>query len=146
MSMMLVAAVLFIYGHYRYGTVYIALQELNKGNYEKAEKLISKIKNSDTLNKRQKSYYHFIRGAITSNNKDWEKSYSQWSKALEIGLRTENDTSIALLNLAHIELERKNFKEANELIKKIRGLNLKPLIESEVDRIQNEINVAQQHA
>lgn len=144
MSMMIIAAGLFVYGHYRYGTVYIAFQELKKGNYEKAEKLISKIKNPDILNKGQKSYYHFTQGAIASNNEDWEKSYSEWSKAIDIGLRTENDTSIALLNLANVELERKNFEKANEFIKKTSELNLKPLIKSEVDRIQNEINIAQQ--
>lgn len=144
MSMMLIAAGLFIYGYYRYGTVYVAFQELKKGNYNKAEKLISKIKNPDILNKAQKSYYHFTQGAIASNNEDWDKSYSEWSKALNTGLRTENDISIALVNLANVELERKNFKEANEFIEKTRELKLKPLIKSETDRIQNEINVAQQ--
>ncbi|WCO03604.1 tetratricopeptide repeat protein [Psychroserpens ponticola] len=144
MSMMLLAAGLIIYGHYRYGTVYIAFQELKKENYDKAEKLISKIKNPDLLSKGQKSYYHFTQGAIASNNDEWEKSYSEWSKAIEIGLRTENDTSIALLNLANVELERKNFDKANDFIAKVRELNLKPLVKSETDRIQNEINVAQQ--
>lgn len=144
MTMMLVAAGLFIYGHYRYGTVYVAFQELKKGRYEKAEKLISKIKNPDILSKGQKSYYHFTQGAIASHKEDWGKSYSEWSKALDIGLRTENDTSIALLNLANVEFERKNFDKANAFIKKTRALNLKPLIASEVDRIQNEINLAQQ--
>ena len=143
MSMMLIAAGLFIFGYYRYGTVYVAFQELKKGNYDKAEKLASKIKNPDMLSKGQKSYYHFTQGAIASNNEDWDKSYSEWNKALTIGLRTENDTSIALLNLANVELERKNFEKANEFIKKTRELNLKPLLESEADRIQNEINVAQ---
>lgn len=144
MSMMFLAAGLIIYGHYRYGTVYIAFQELKKENYDKAEKLISKIKNPDLLSNGQKSYYHFIQGAIASNKDEWEKSYFEWSKAIEIGLRTENDTSIALLNLANVELERKNFDKANDFIAKVRGLNIKPLVKSETDRIQNEIKVAQQ--
>ncbi|WP_299335052.1 hypothetical protein [uncultured Psychroserpens sp.] len=144
MTFMLAAAGLFIYGHYKYGTVYIAFQELKKGKYKKAEKLISKVKNPEKLSKGQKGYYHFIQGAIASDNEDWEKSYSEWNEALKIGLRTENDTSIAFLNLANIELERKNFEKANEYIKKTKALNLKPLIASEADRIQNEINTAQQ--
>ena len=144
MSMMFIAAGLLIYGHFRYGNVYVAFQELKKENYDKAEKLINNIKNPNTLSKSQKSYYHFTLGLLASNSQDWEKSYSELSKALDVGLRTENDTSIALLNLANVELERKNYGQANEFIKKTRKFNLKPLIESETNRIQNEINVAQQ--
>ena len=39
MSMMLGAAALLFFGHYRYGTVYEAFQQLKKENYAKAEKL-----------------------------------------------------------------------------------------------------------
>ncbi|MEC3906837.1 hypothetical protein VOI54_07390 [Tamlana sp. 2201CG12-4] len=62
---------------------------------------------------------------------------------MRIGLRTENDKSIVLLNLANIELLKKNYNEANKYIKKVRRLDLKPLVESEANRIENEINVAQ---
>jgi len=144
MSMMIVAAALFIYGYFKYGTVYAAFQQVKKENLKKAEKLISKVKNPDLLSKEHKSYYHFTTGIIALEKKEWEKSYSELTKALNIGLRTENDTSIVLLNLANIELERKNFTQANEFIKKVKELNLKTMVESETNRIENEIIVAQQ--
>jgi len=144
MALVLFSAILFIYGYFKYGTVYVAFQELKKGNNDKAEKLISKIKNPKILNKGQKSYYHFIQGVMASNREDWEKSYSEFTQALNIGLRTKNDTSIVLLHLANIEFERKNFDQANAFIKKVRAFDLKPLIESETDKLENEISVAQQ--
>ncbi|MFY7712403.1 hypothetical protein ACOSQB_17450, partial [Tenacibaculum sp. MEBiC07804] len=51
MSIMLIAGGLFIYGYFKYGTVYAAFQQIKKDNVEKAEELISKIKNPDKLTK-----------------------------------------------------------------------------------------------
>ncbi|MFY7709043.1 hypothetical protein ACOSQB_00330, partial [Tenacibaculum sp. MEBiC07804] len=121
-----------------------AFQQIKKDNVEKAEELISKIKNPDKLTKGHKSYYYFTTGIIALEKKQFEKSHSDLTQALNIGLRTENDKSIVLLNLANIELLRNDFDKATEYIKKIRELNLKPLVESETNRIEKEINVAQQ--
>ncbi|WP_197276691.1 hypothetical protein [Mangrovimonas sp. ST2L15] len=144
MSMMLIAGGLFIYGYFKYGTVYAAFQQIKKDNVKKAEELISKIKNPDKLTKGHKSYYYFTTGIIALEKKEFEKSHSDLTQALNIGLRTENDKSIVLLNLANIELLRNDFDKATEFIKKVRELNLKPLVESETNRIEKEINVAQQ--
>lgn len=144
MAMMLIAGVLFIYGYFKYGTVYAAFQQMKKDNIKKAEELISKIKNPDKLTKGHKSYYYFTTGIIALEKKEFEKSHSDLTQALNIGLRTENDKSIVLLNLANIELLRKDFNKATDYIKKVRELNLKPLVESETNRIEKEINVAQQ--
>jgi len=143
MSMMLLAAGLIIYGYFKYGTVYAAFQQMKKDNIKKAEELITKIKNPDILSKGQKSYYYFTTGIIALEKQELEKSYSELTKALNIGLRTENDKSIVLLNLANIELIRKNFNQASEFIERVRELNLKPMVESETDRIENEIIAAQ---
>lgn len=143
MVMMLIAGVLFIYGYFKYGTVYAAFQQVKKDNIKKAEELISKIKNPDKLTKGHKSYYYFTTGIIALEKKEFEKSHSDLTQALNIGLRTENDKSIVLLNLANIEFLRKDFNKATDYIKKVRELNLKPLVESETNRIEKEINVAQ---
>jgi hypothetical protein len=142
--MLLLCAGLFAYGYFKAGTVYIAFQALKKEDYEKAEILINKIKDPEKLSKGQKSYYYFSQGAIAAKKNDWDKSYTELNKALAIGLRTENDTAIVLLNLANTELERKNFKEANDFMTKLNTFELKSLVKSEADRIQNEIDNALQ--
>ena len=139
MSIMLIAGGLFIYGYFKYGTVYAAFQQIKKDNVKKAEELISKIKNPDKLTKGHKSYYYFTTGIIALEKKDFEKSHSDLTQALDIGLRTENDKSIVLLNLANVELLREDYNKAIEYIKKVRQLKLKPLVESETNRIEKEI-------
>ena len=144
MAMMLIAGGLFIYGYFKYGTVYAAFQEVKKDNIKKAEALISKIKNPEKLSKGHKSYYYFTTGIIALEKKDFEKSHLDLTQALQIGLRTENDKSIVLLNLANIEFLRKNYDNANAYIKKVRELDLKPLVELETNRIEKEISLAQE--
>ncbi len=144
MALSLIGAVLFVYGYFKYGTVYAAFQELKKENFERAEKLISKIKNPEQLSKGQKSYYHFTTGIIASEKKEWDYSLSELSKALKIGLRTKNDKSIVLLNMANVEFEKKNYDKAMKYIIEVKKIDLKPLVKTETDTIEEKINVAQQ--
>ncbi|WP_121668012.1 tetratricopeptide repeat protein [Mesonia aquimarina] len=142
MSMMLVACGLFIYGYFKYGTIYAAFQQIKKNNIKKAEKLISKVKNPNKLTKREKSYYYFTTGIIALEKKKFEKSHSDLTQALDIGLRTENDKSIVLLNLANIELLREDHNKAIEYIKILKQLKLKPIVELETNRIEKEIKTS----
>jgi hypothetical protein len=138
------AAGLFGYGYFKYGTVYAAFQQLKKENFDKAEKLISKIKNPNNLSNQQKSYYHFTTGIIASEKNELDFAKSELMKALEIGLRTKNDASIVLLNLADIEYELTELSSAKEYLNKLKDYELKPLVKSEMDKLSEKINVAQQ--
>lgn len=140
----ILAAGLIGYGYFKYGTVYAAFQQLKKGNIDKAEKLISKIRNPNNLSKQQKSYYHFTTGIIASEKNEFDLSKSELIKALEIGLRTKNDTSIVLLNLANVEYERKELPSAKEYLNELKNYDLKPLVKSEMNKLTEKINVAQQ--
>ncbi|WP_324024897.1 hypothetical protein QSV08_16960 [Maribacter sp. BPC-D8] len=144
MAMTILAAGLFAYGYFQYGTVYAAFNQLKKNNFKKAEKLIAKVKNPRYLAKSHKSYYHFTKGIIAFENGDCDYGYSELTKALEIGLRTKNDTSIVLLNLAEIEFERKKLKEAEAFLKQLKEFKLKPLVKVEVDKLIEKINVERQ--
>ena len=141
--MVMVAIGLIVWGYFKNGTVFLAFQQLKKENYLKAEQFLSKIKNPNLLKKFQKSYYHFIKGFIELNKQNIDNSYIEFKKALELGLRTENDTSIVTLNLASIELERKNYEKAKTYLDQTKKLNHKLELNSEVERIEKEINAAQ---
>lgn len=143
-GVIILAAGLFVYGYFKYGTVYAAFQQLKKENFNKAEKLISKIKNPNNLSKQQKSYYHFTTGIIASEKKQFDFAKSELMKALEIGLRTENDTSIVLLNLVNIEYECAEFSSAKGYLNKLKNYELKSLVKLEMEKLAEKINAAQQ--
>lgn len=140
MLLTLFAAILFIYGYFKSGTVYAAFQQLKKEDYKKAEALLAKIKNPALLSKGQKSYYHYIKGFLAIEKKEWSIAISELNSALSIGLRTENDKSIALLNLANVEFELKNYTNVKKYIVKVREYDLKPVVKSEIDKLAIELN------
>ncbi|UII81067.1 hypothetical protein [Flagellimonas sp. CMM7] len=139
-SLSIVAGTLIIYGYYKYGTVYAAFQKLKKGKFESAEKLINKTKNPARLSKQQKGYYHFVKGMIATENEDFENGHLELTEALKVGLRTDNDTSIVILNLALIEFELKRFLKAKVFLDKLEGVELKPLVKSEKEKLTEKIN------
>lgn len=141
--MVLGAIGLIVWGYFKNGTVYLAFQQLKKENYEKAEQLLGKVPNPELLKKSQKSYYHFTKGFIELNKQNLDAAYENLNSALSLGLRTQNDTSIVTLNLASLELERKNLEEARNFLGRTKELNHKPELNAEIERIETEINAAQ---
>lgn len=142
--MPLIAAILFIYGYFKYGTVYAAFMQLKKGNFDKAEKLLLKVNKPKNLDSENRGYYHFSKGLIYSNKKDWDNASKELNEALNFKLRTENDTSIVILNLAEIELNKKEFVKANQFLERLKSFKLKPLVKQEADIIESKINAVQQ--
>ena len=133
------AAALFAYGYFRYGTVYAAFQQLRKEDYDKAEKIIAKTKHPDILSKGQKGFYHFIKGNIAYEKRDWDKSYVDFIKALEIGVRTPNNISITLFKLAEIEFKRENYTSSQEFLSKGYDFELKPIVRKEMDELTKKL-------
>lgn len=142
-GLLIIAAGLLWYGYFKYGTVYLAFHQIKKQNIGKAEKLISRIRYPNKLSKKQKSYYHFINGIIASEKNEFGLAKSELTKALEIGLRTKNDTSILILNLANIEYERKELLSAKEYLNKLKDFELNPLVKIEMDKLIEKVNDAQ---
>jgi len=133
---------LIVWGYFKNGTVYLAFRQLKKENYQKAEQLLGKIRRPEHLKKSQKGYYHFTKGFIELNKQNLDVAYLEFVAALTIGLRTQNDTSIVTLNLASLELERKNLKEAENFLVQTKNLNHKHQLNSEIKRIELELNEA----
>ncbi len=143
--MVLGAIGLIVWGYFKNRTVYLAFQQLKRENYEKAEQLLGKVPNPELLKKSQKSYYHFTKGFIELNKQNLDVAYENLNSALSLGLRTQNDTSIVTLNLASLELERKNLDEARSFLIRTKELNHKPELSAEIERIEAELNAAQQN-
>lgn len=142
--MVLIGVGLVVWGYFKNGTVYMAFQQLRKGNYGKAEQLLKKTTYPGLLKRSQKSYYHFTKGFIELHKQNNDLAYDELKTALDLGLRTQNDTSIVTLNLASLELERGNLKEAANYISQTKDLNPKRELNIEIERIEAEIHAAQQ--
>lgn len=138
-AVMLAAVIFMIWGYFRYGTVFLILQHLKQKNYDKAQRALSQIIYPNLLTKDQKSYYYFAKGVIEYRDHNIDESFGHLSRALELGLRTENDTALALLKLADIELDRGNYAEAKKHLSSIASLAHKPELDHEIEKVQKKI-------
>jgi hypothetical protein len=143
-GMIVFSLFLIVWGYFKNGTVYSAFQKLRKEDYKGAELALAKTPNPQYLKKSQKAYYHFTKGMIDLNKENLDSAHIELNEALRIGLRTENDQSLVNLNLASIELERKNLEKAQDYLQVSKQLEHKPLLDGEIERLENEINAAQQ--
>lgn len=140
--MMLIALALFVSGYFFNGTVYAAFRQLKKQNFEKAKSILAKTKHPNALKKSQRAYYYFVSGFIALNEKRLNDSFNDLTTALDLGLRTENDRSIALLNLANIEIERNNSLNAKGYIERALELNCSELVLLELKKLNEKITPA----
>lgn len=139
-GMGLVAILALIWGYFKSGTVYLSFKYLSNGDYGKAEDRLKQTKNPEWLSKTQKSYYHFCWGFILANKQELSKSVEQFLLALQLGLRTENDKTIVLHQLAEIEFAQKNYSRSQDYLNQAKQLEYKPLVKSEIDKLQKQLD------
>ena len=106
------AAILLIGTLVMFGTVWAAFIKLRKGKIDEAEHLLRQIKKPAWLIKRNRAYYHFVKGMIDLQHKDLAPGEVHLKKALDLGLSPGNDQALAALNLAHLCFMEQRFEES----------------------------------
>ncbi|MEM7104192.1 MAG: hypothetical protein AAF502_13725 [Bacteroidota bacterium] len=135
-----IAVVLLLLAHFKYGSVWPAFRALQKGDFDKAEDIIHQVKRPDWLAKSAKGYYFLVKGLIAMNEKEFEESKQFLRKALETGLRTENDQGLVLLNMAHISYVQQKPNEAIVYIKEGKQLEINPFLKKKMEELEVAID------
>ena len=111
-----------------FGNIWQAFSYLNKGKPEEAGKIIGRIHYPNLLIKRNRAYYHFIKGMLYLQHKDLNPANENLGKSLHLGLREGTDTALALLNLAHIHYMQKNKDLAKSYLQKAKAIQSNDLM------------------
>ena len=91
---------LVLFSYFRNERILWSLYHMRKQNLDKAEKVLLGIKNPEkSLIKTQLAYYYLLMGMIESQRKVG-KAETLLKKALNTGLRMDQDKALAKLNLA----------------------------------------------
>ena len=112
---------------------------MRKGNFEKAEKTLLLIKHPDKFSKSQHSFYYYLLGIVESQKKSFAKSERYFKKALEIGLRMDQDKAMAKLNLAGFSLSKRNKREAMMHLAEAKKLDKNKLMTDQVKMIEAQL-------
>jgi tetratricopeptide (TPR) repeat protein len=116
-------SLILLFTHFAFGNVWAAFSKLRKGKILEAELLINQIKKPEWLVKQNRTYYHFTKGMIALQQKEFSEAEKQLKNAVGRGLRSNNDNALALLNLAHICFVEKRPEDTKDYLQQARSFN-----------------------
>lgn len=118
-----VAAALVLLTTLTSGTVFKAYKEINEGEFETAEKTLAKTYFPNLLLKKNKANYHFMKGVIELNKKNYQDGDNHLKRSLEIGLKTPTNQALVYLNLAHSSFLKGDFLQCKQYIEQGKTLD-----------------------
>lgn len=128
-----------VWSHYREGTVFLATQAFQKKDYEKAGRLLSDIKQPEYLRKGRRNYYEFMCGNIALKAEDYDAAERHFQIASRLPFRRPNDKAIVLVNLANINLRKKDYERVRAYVDLARTLEVTSRVAQIINKIENEI-------
>lgn len=128
-----------IWSHYREGTVFLATQAFQNQDFEKAKALLDDIKKPELLRKRRRNYYEFMSGNLALKAEDYAAAERHFQIASRLPFRRPNDKAIILVNLANINLRKKDYERVQAYVDVARKLEVTSRVAHIINRIENEI-------
>lgn len=136
---MLIPTGLVLFTYFRNERILLALYHMRKSDMEKAEKSLLSIKKPEqALIKSQLAYYYLLMGMIESQRKVG-KAETLLKRALNTGLRMDQDKALAKLNLAGIALTKRRKKEAQILLTEVKKLDSKGVLAEQTKYIKQQM-------
>lgn len=128
-----------IWSHYREGTVFLATQAFQRKDYDKARQLLADIRHPERLRKRRRNYYEFMSGNLALQAADYQAAEHHFQVASRLPFRRPNDKAIILVNLANINLRKKDYERVKAYLEVARKLEVSSRISQIINKIENEI-------
>lgn len=139
-SAMVAAGILYlIYGYFKEGTVVLAAKAYHQQNYEKAEGLLNEIKNPEWLKKSRRGYYEVMLGNIELKREALSKAEMHFQIASRFQLKNQNEKALVLVQLANLNIRKKEFKKSQAYIDIAKDLKISPRVNNIIEKIEIEI-------
>jgi len=113
----------------------MAFAQLRGQKMEKAQKWLNRIKRPEKLWKSQEAYFYYLTGLTQSQSQSLSNAEKNFKKAVNIGLRMDQDKAVAKLNLAMICLSKGKSREATVLIAEVKKLDKRGLLKNEIKMV-----------
>ena len=127
-----------VWSYLREGTVYLATQSFHKQDYEKTKSLLAEIKNPDQLRKGRRSFYEFMMGNIALKEDRVDEAEYHFQMASRLPWRKDYEKGMVLINLANINLKKKNYERVSAYLASIAKLKLTARQIAIVEKIKDE--------
>lgn len=139
-SMIFVTAII-ILSFFRNENMILALNHMRLGNQEKAKKYINKITAPHLMPKRQHAYILYLQAMF--NVQDWglAKAETYLRKALQLGLRQDQDQAMTKLQLAGICAQTGRANEAKVLLAEAKKLDKDKMLKEQIDTMSKQMTM-----
>jgi hypothetical protein len=146
---------LIILTFFRNENVILALYQMRLGKQEKAWKYLNRVKSPQFLPKKQHAYVIYLKGMLgLQQDLGFAKCEQLIRKALDLGLRTQQDTAVAKMQLAGICMQTGRKREAQTLLAESKKLDKNNMLKEQIDMMKkqmgmvaskNQMRMAQMH-
>lgn len=131
-----------IYGYFKEGTVVLAAKAYHHQDLEKAEKLLREIKNPDRLMRKRRGYYEYMLGNIELKKENFAEAERHFQIASRFPLKNENEKGLILVQLANLNLRKKEFKKAKAYTSTAKDLKISSRVKQIIEKLESEIEKA----
>ena len=128
-----------IWSQYREGTVFLATQAFHKKDYEKTKLLLAEIKNPDQLRKGRRNFYEFMMGNIALKEGKVEEAEYHFQLASRLPWRKDNEKAMVLINLANINLRKREYERTEAYLAVTDKLKLTERQKDIIQKIKSEV-------
>ncbi|MEI5986456.1 MULTISPECIES: hypothetical protein [Sphingobacterium] len=128
------------WSYFKEGTVYLATQAFHKQDYERTKALLAEIKNPDQLRKGRRNFYEFMMGNIALKEERVDEAEYHFQMASRLPWRKDNEKGMVLINLANINLRKKEYERVTTYLDLAEKLKLTARQVSIIEKIRNEVN------
>lgn len=135
-------AAFFVLTIFRNENILLALNQMRLQNTEKASKYLNRIKQPQFLIKGQRAYYYYLSGLAGANSNSMGEAEALFRKALNIGLRNDQDKAMAKMNIAAICMGTGRRKEAEQLLTDAKKLDKKGVLTDYIKNLKKQMGRA----
>ena len=139
---MVFVSALIILSFFRNQYMILALNQMRVGNHEKAHGYLIKISRPDLLPKKQHAYVLYLKAMLGTQDLGFSKSEQMLRKALEMGLRTQQDNAVARLHLSGICAQTGRKTEALSLLSEAKKLDKEGVLKEQTSMMQKQLTSA----
>lgn len=129
----------FVWSQYREGSVFLATQAFHRKDYERTRELLAEIRNPDHLRKGRRNFYEFMQGNIALKENRIDEAEVHFQLASRLPWRRDHEKAMVLINLANINLRKKEYNRVFSYIELAEKLKLTSRQKDIVDKIKTEV-------
>lgn len=109
---------------------------VRRNKLETAEKILNSVKHPEGMIKSQEAYHHYLKGLVLAQKNERSKAEKLFKTALNIGLRSSMDQSVARLNLASFCLAKRNKKLAKYHLQECKKLDKRKMLTEQIREVE----------